>query len=77
MYVRNMGSNNRAGHGGFIKYCFNKEARSKYTFSINENGLGYWNVNGEKISEKEFSNLFPIGSINRGAVQLDTRQIEF
>ena len=38
----------------------NKLIRSKYTFTYECNGDGYYTVDGEKITIEEFNILFPI-----------------
>lgn len=62
-------------NGSVSAYVKNKEARNKYTFTIDSNGESYYMVDGKKLSEKEFNAMFPIGLINIGWKEhLDSRQ---
>lgn len=74
MYVRNLGSNTNKRQGRFIEYLQMKQARNNFTFTISFTGESYYTVNGKKMSEKDFNKLYPIGSIDSGAIRLDSRQ---
>lgn len=63
------------GNGAWAAYVSNKEARNKYTFTIDCEGECYWMVEGTKVTESEFNQMFPIGLIDRSNHRrLDCRQ---
>ena len=62
------------GNGAWAKYCNIKRERQNYSYRFDCTG-GYYMVNGERVEESEFNNLFPIGLINRSThTRLDSRQ---
>jgi len=59
---------------GFADYCNRKRERQNYSFRIDCSG-GYYLVNGQRMEENEFNNLFPIGLIDQAkGERLDSRQ---
>lgn len=50
--------------GGVRQYIEVKQFRSDYTFSITCEGECFYNVNGNKIPEDQFNDMFPLQSIN-------------
>jgi len=63
------------GNGAWASYCQNKQARNKYTFTIDCDGTCYYMVEGTRVTESEFNQMFPIGLINRSLHEhLDSRQ---
>ena len=62
------------GNGAWAEYCNRKRERNNYTYRIDCTG-GYYLINGERVEESEFNQLFPIGLINRSLHdRLDCRQ---
>lgn len=62
------------GNGAWAQYCNRKRERNDYTYRIDCTG-GYYLINGERIEESEFNQLFPIGLIDRSThTRLDCRQ---
>jgi len=62
------------GNGSWAEYCHIKRSRNNYTYRIDCTG-GYYLVNGQRMEESEFNNLFPIGLIDRSkGDRLDSRQ---
>ena len=63
------------GNGAWAAYVSNKEARNKYTCTIDCDGNCYYMVEGTRVTESEFNQMFPIGLINRSTHEhLDSRQ---
>ena len=63
------------GNGEWAAYVTNKEARNKYTCTIDCDGNCYYMVEGTRVTESEFNQMFPIGLINRCTHRhLDSRQ---
>ena len=63
------------GNGAWASYVANKEARNKYTCTIECDGNCYYMVEGTRVTESEFNQMFPIGLINRSLHdRLDSRQ---
>lgn len=63
------------GNGAWAVYVTNKEARNKYSFTIECSGECYWIVEGTRVTESEFNQMFPVGLINRCTHRhLDSRQ---
>ena len=75
-----MTKGNRTKHltsnGAVVQYCINKLNRNKYTFTIDCEGECYYLVEGVKVTESEFNQMFPIGLINHSRYneRLDSRQ---
>lgn len=62
------------GNGAWLEYNHTKRERQNYTYRIDCTG-GYYLVNGQRVEESEFNNLFPIGLIYRSNHHhLDSRQ---
>jgi hypothetical protein len=63
------------GNGAWAAYVVNKQARNRYSFTIDCEGECYWMVEGTRVTETEFNQMFPIGLINRSTHDhLDSRQ---
>jgi hypothetical protein len=63
------------GNGAWAVYVSNKEARNKYTCTIDCEGECYYMVEGSRVTESEFNQMFPIGLIYRSTHRhLDSRQ---
>lgn len=53
--------NNKAIHS----YIQMKMFRSQCTFTITCEGEMYWTVNGHKMSDQQFNEMYPLGLLNR------------
>lgn len=63
------------GNGAWAAYVSNKESRAKYTCTIECDGNCFYMVEGTRVTESEFNQMFPIGLIDRSAhIRLDSRQ---
>ena len=66
---------NLKGNGAWSAYVSNKQARAKYTCTIECDGSYYYMVEGTRVTESEFNQMFPIGLIYRSNHHhLDSRQ---
>lgn len=63
----------KQGSGYIQSYLATKLSRSQHTFTYESSGIGYYTVNGNRISESEFNKLFPL-TISNGRERLDSRQ---
>lgn len=63
------------GNGAWAAYVVNKQARNRYSFTIDCEGECYWMVEGTRVTETEFNQMFPLEVIreSKGA-RLDGKQ---
>lgn len=54
-----------SNNGAVAEYLQMKQFRSQYTFSITCEGEMFWNVNGHKMSDQQFNEMYPLGLLNR------------